>query len=509
MFESLKYNLKHNRRSVMKNATAWLIFGAIILVFVFWGLTPSSQSISQGGAVATVNDTAISQAQFFETMERMERDPRFQQFQGLGADVGRQLLQSQAIGQLIEMELIRQATDKEHIWTSDAEVRDVITGISAFHEEGRFKREYYMNYLASVRKMPAEFEEEIRRDQSLSRAVRIFSAGLSPLGIEKEKMKSLRKIRANLEFVSIPTETLVIPETIPQADIKSFLVQPEAEAKVAGYYESHRQEFATPEQVKVRHILIRINPEDPESEKKALAKIEDLAKKADARNFAQLAKQHSEDPGSKTNGGLIDFFARGRMVPEFENAAFSMAKANEISRPVKTDYGYHLIQFLEKRAAKSPTLDDLREEIASILLSKERSQSELSALQEALKNGDRSGIQNFVRRHKLKWEETGAFSIDADSVPKIGANDEVVRLAFQLTSEQPLPSALVREGARALLVQYKAAPQEKKADDSVELADMMLERRGEEALRGWVDQLRSSARISTNPAFASGGLPIN
>lgn len=503
MFESLRYSLKNNRRGVMKYAAAWLIFGAIILVFAFWGLTPDDRMFSQGGPVATVNDVAISQAQFFDMVDRLQRDPQFQQFENFG-DMGRQLLQSQALNQLIQGEILSQAAQKERIWTSDTEVRDVITSIPAFQEEGRFKREYYMNYLNAVRKIPSEFEEEVRRDQAFSRTTRMFRAAMVPLKMESEKLKALREIKANLEFISIPTESLVIPESISQADIKAFLAQEGAEAKVKGYYESHKESFSSPEQVKVRHILIRTNPNDPVSDQAALKKIEDLAKRANSKNFAQLAKEHSEDPGSKDNGGLIDFFSRGRMVPEFEEAAFSLAP-NEISKPIKTSFGYHLILLLEKKAAKESTLDDVREEIAATLIARERSQEEIAKLQEALKNGDAGAVQSFVTKHKLKWQETGPFSIDSEIVPKIGANDDVIRIAFQLTNEKPLPASLVREGTRSILVRYKSVPAAKKKDTGSEERrdEFLADQRGSDALRSWLMDLSKSARISTNPAFAN------
>src|SRR5690606_11791015 len=112
--------------------------------------------------------------------------------------------------------------------------------------------------------------------------------------------------------------------------------------------------------------------------------------------------------------------------------------------------------------------------------------------------------QSFVTKHKLKWQETGPFSIDSEVVPKIGANDEVIRIAFQLNSEKPLPASLVREGARSILVRYKSVPAEKKKEaDSDEASEFLADQRGSDALRSWLMDLRKSARISTNPAFAN------
>lgn len=506
MLEALRYNLKNNRRGVLKQATAWFLFGAIILVFVFWGMTPHNQQVAQGGAAANVNDAVISLADLSEGVERLRRDPRFEQLQALGGDAGRQLLQQQALSQLVEMELIRQATDSQRIWTSDAEVRDVITSIPQFQEEGRFKREQYMGYLQAVRKSPAQFEEQVRNEQSLRRTVRLFSAALRPTALELDKQKALSQMKANLEFVSVPTETLVIPETIKPADVNSFLADAGNEAKVKDYYESHKSDFSNEETVKARHILIQAKAGDAEAEKKALAKIEDIAKKAKTEDFGKLASQYSEDPGSKVKGGELEPFTRGKMVKEFEDVAFT-APLKEISKPVKTQYGYHLIQVLERKPAATRSLEDAKEEIAEILIAKERSKVAVESLQEALKKGDAASINKFVAEHKLKWEETGAFAVDAEAVPKIGPNDEVARLAFTLTAEKPLANELVRQGGTAYVVRYKPASstkgEEKKEEKPELMAEMEAGRRSEDALRQWVEDLRKHAQITTNPTLFS------
>ena len=504
MFEQLKYNMKHNRKSVMRAATAWFIFGAIILVFVFWGLTPQQQGVAEGGSAVSVNGKNISLAQYADVVERMRRDPQYEQLSQLGGDAGRQILQQQALNQLVEMELIRQETENQRLWTSDAEVRDIIVSIPAFQENGQFKRELYRAYLEGSRKSPAEFEDEIRRDQSLRRTVRLFGSALRPLSIEGEHLKKVAAMKANLEFAAVPTETLVIPESIKEPEIKEFLAKEGSEAKVKEYFDSHKAEFSTPEQVKARHILIRATAGDAEAEKNALAKVEELEKKARAgEDFAKLATANSEDPGSKTKGGLLDFFGRGKMVPEFEEAAFAM-KAGEISKPVKTNYGYHLIQLVEKRPAKDRTLDEVRNEIASNLIAREKSKVQLDQLKELMSKGDVAAVNKFVADHKLNWEETGAFSVDSENIPKIGPNDEIMQTAFKLTPEKPLAPTLVREGASAYIVRYKAVPAAKPGSEDKPdmMAEMMASRRGQDALRQWVSGMQKQAKIATNPTLS-------
>ncbi|MGJ7921140.1 peptidylprolyl isomerase [Neobacillus sp. LXY-4] len=143
------------------------------------------------------------------------------------------------------------------------------------------------------------------------------------------------------------------------------------------YFEENKTSFEEGEQVKASHILV-------EDEKTANEIKDKLANGAD---FAELAKEYSTDTGSKDNGGDLGFFVKGEMVAEFEEAAFSMA-VNEISAPIKTDYGYHIIKVVEKKAASEAKFDDHKDEIKETLLS-EKMQSEYTTwLEEAKKDAE-------------------------------------------------------------------------------------------------------------------------
>jgi len=141
--------------------------------------------------------------------------------------------------------------------------------------------------------------------------------------------------------------------------------KPEA-ADLKAYYDAHKEEYET---VTARHILIRMTGsavplregQKDLSDEDALAKAKDLrAKIVAGGSFEELAKTESDDTGSGNNGGALGEFTRGRMVPQFEEAAFKLA-VNEISEPVKTQFGYHIIQ-VQKRESKS--MDDMKSEIA-------------------------------------------------------------------------------------------------------------------------------------------------
>ncbi len=146
-----------------------------------------------------------------------------------------------------------------------------------------------------------------------------------------------------------------------QLQIQNFLLQ------VAGDGEVSDEEIAKAfEQVRALHILIATTG-DSEADAAAEAKIKDLKAQLDqGADFATLAKQHSEDPGSKDAGGNLDFISRGQTVPEFEEAAFAL-KVGEVSEPVKTQFGYHLIKVVERKEASGEEFEEAKADIAAQL----------------------------------------------------------------------------------------------------------------------------------------------
>ncbi|MGE8081525.1 peptidylprolyl isomerase [Peribacillus loiseleuriae] len=122
------------------------------------------------------------------------------------------------------------------------------------------------------------------------------------------------------------------------------------------YFEANKDQYAQAEQVEASHILVK-----DEATAKEVAK-----KLADGGDFAKLAKEYSTDTANASNGGKLGYFGKGEMAPEFEKAAFSL-NVNEISDPVKTDFGYHIIQVTGKKAAKAANFEDSKEDIKEAL----------------------------------------------------------------------------------------------------------------------------------------------
>lgn len=172
-----------------------------------------------------------------------------------------------------------------------------------------------------------------------------FQTALTQRGLTEADLRS--RLRTNLTVQNLAAK--VSTATVSEAEIRS-------------QFQANRAQYDKPEQVHVRHILV-------ESEAEARFA---LARLNRGEKFEDLARQLSKDPGSKEQGGDLGFVGKGQLVPEFEQAAFALLRPGQISPVVKTQYGYHIIRLVERRAAQSATLDQVRDQIRRELLSKKQ-----------------------------------------------------------------------------------------------------------------------------------------
>jgi foldase protein PrsA len=163
--------------------------------------------------------------------------------------------------------------------------------------------------------------------------------------------QALKDYNTTLEDLKKDIATSLLAQKIATKDITV------TDQEIKDYYDKNKESLGQREEVHARHILIK-------DEAKAKETYEKL--KANPNDFDKLAKELSEDPGSKEKGGDLGFFGKGQMVPEFEKVAFE-APINEIQAPVKSEFGYHIIQVLEKKEAKIPTFEEAKAQIEKTL----------------------------------------------------------------------------------------------------------------------------------------------
>lgn len=160
------------------------------------------------------------------------------------------------------------------------------------------------------------------------------------------------------------------------------------EEEVKNYYQMHLNEFIeVPEQVRARHILFRLPPNPTEEEKKkVIERAENIIKLIkDGADFGEMAKIHSDDPGTKSRGGDLGFFGRGRMVKPFEDAVFSM-KVGEISNPIQTNFGIHIIKLEDKREAKYKSFEKISDQVKKRAIEEKQKKAVLTYMENLFKN---------------------------------------------------------------------------------------------------------------------------
>jgi peptidyl-prolyl cis-trans isomerase D len=205
---------------------------------------------------------------------------------------------------------------------------------------------------------------------------------------------------------------------------------------VRQYYNQHTDQYKVPERVHVRHILVKTPPPgtDGKVDQKAFdaarAKAEGLLNQIkNGASFEELAKKNSDDPGSAAKGGELPPFQKGAMVPEFEQAAFALQNKGQLTGLVKSTYGFHIIQLIDKQPAHTKSLDDVKAEIVPVLKQQKESKAadELARTLEA--QAKTEGLDKAAAAHNLKVETSDWFS-NTDSLPGIGQAPDFMQVAF-------------------------------------------------------------------------------
>jgi len=203
---------------------------------------------------------------------------------------------------------------------------------------------------------------ELVNQEAQKKGITVTDADLNrELDVIKKSMGSEEAFQQALVQYKM-TEDDLHADLLEQAQLRKLLSSQISitDEDIKNYYDQNKASFSTEEQVRASHILV-------ETKEEADAIVKQLKEGAD---FAALAKEKSLDTGSAANGGDLDFFGKGAMVPEFEEAAFAL-KVGDVSEPVKSDYGYHIIKVTDHVEASSPTLEEKKADITDTLTSQQ------------------------------------------------------------------------------------------------------------------------------------------
>ncbi|WP_417582853.1 SurA N-terminal domain-containing protein [Nitrincola sp.] len=382
-------------RDNSKGIIAKTIVGLIALTFVLWGAESLIGLGSKEKPAAEVNGEDIAVVDLMRGVDLQRRQLLMQM--GPDADptllddnlMGRQVLES-----LIEQSLLIQSANRQGLYLSEDMLDQIIVSSPGFQVDGRFDRNQFEMVLRNAGFTPLMYRERLRKETLVDqeRAALILSAFSTP--DEVERVVRLDQQKRDLAWVRLPLLKLLNETSVTESEIRDLYDQratalqtPEqvvldyvlldkndfvdpsqvSDDEVRGIYEQMLADFVSEEERSASHILIEIT--DERDELAALAKAQELSLQLESgADFAELAQQNSDDPGSAGQGGSMGYLTREVLADEFADTLFAMSDVGQVSDPVQTEFGFHLIRLDGLRQAEQPTFAeaayDLRLEIA-------------------------------------------------------------------------------------------------------------------------------------------------
>ena len=450
----------------MRQHMSWLKWslGIVVLAFIIFYipdfLRGSGADAASGETIARVEGQDITANEFRRTYQAQLQAYR----SAYGGQMSEQLLKQLGVEQQILQQMVDERAQLAEarrlgVSVSDAEVRERILSIPAFQENGAFIGDQRYQQLLRMQRPPmtaAEFEDNVRRQLTVQKLRSSVTDWMSVTDKDLEQEYRRRNDKVKLAVVSLTADSFRTQVTVSDGDIAGYFADHKDEFKIPEKrkiryllididalrakvvvppseiertYNNNLEQYSTPEQVRASHILLKTEGKDDAAVK---AKAEDILRQARAgADFAELAKKYSEDEASQKNGGDLDYFGRGRMVAEFDQAAFAL-EPGKISDLVKTQYGYHIIKVVDKKAATTRPLADVRQQIQD-QLAYERAQAQASDLAQALEKEitKPSDLDRVAKEKGLTVQESGFFARD-EPILGLGQSPEAASRAFEM-----------------------------------------------------------------------------
>jgi peptidyl-prolyl cis-trans isomerase D len=371
-----------------KGWVAGLVLGAIGLVFVFWGI---NWTMSAPTYAAKVNGKEISTAEVRQTYQQQLAQAE-RASNGAVTDAQRNDIKRRVLDDYVSSEALVSRADALGYRVSDGEVLQEMAQIPAFQVDGKFNIDHALALLHAQGRSAAEIEELFKRDVKLRQLDRALSASSFVTSAEAKQLRALARQQREISWAILPAakygaaatpdeaalkayydahkSEYMTPETVNLRYVEISLAQLSAkvtvdDAQLKAFYEEQKakspERFTQPEQRRVRHILLSVS--DPKQDAAVKAKAEELLKRAQGgEDFAKLAKENSQDPGSAAQGGDLGFSERKAFVGPFADAAFGM-NVGEIKGPVKTQFGYHILKLEAIQPATEKTFEQARADL--------------------------------------------------------------------------------------------------------------------------------------------------
>lgn len=473
-------------KKVVLGGLLLIICGAMVVTLIPGGLGSDLWGQPGKGVVAKVGGDDITTQDVHRTAQRMAQQQAMQYGKNAGMLMPFLMQQAtrNAIEQLINKQALLVEANRLGLTATPEEVKDDLehgSYAATFFPGGKFiGTAEYEDLLQQNNLTPAMFEEDVRQEILINKLQALIegSASVSNSEIRDQFEKQNTKVKFDYAVLKQddilktlhPTDTELkayydshkasyansIPEKrkIQYAAIDTSKIADKVqvtEQDLQNYYDLHRDEYRVPEQVKVSHILIKTplpGPDGKVDEKgvaEAQQRAEDILKKLKAgANFEEMARKYSEDPGSAKQGGSLGWIGRGRTVPEFEKAAFSLPKG-QMSGIVKSSYGFHIIRVDDKQEAHLKTLDEVKSEIEPILKQQKAQQMAEQEAEALLNQAKNQGLDAAAAAKNVPVVNSDFIS-RSDLLPGLGPSTSFMDAVFAAGAKAPPQLAPTSQG---------------------------------------------------------------
>lgn len=457
----------------MRKKTRMILWGTIILVIPTFILAGALVGLKERrlNLVASVHGKGITGEAYYKEVERLYREMRERMGDKFNEEIAKILnLEEVALNILIERELLLQEVKRKRIGVSDQELREEIRSYPAFQKEGKFDKETYFALLDWLGYTPQKFEEEMSKEISITKLKNLILDGIemSEKEIQDEYLKRNEEIE--IEYL------LIAPAKEVRIDQK----------EIEKYYQENKESYRVPEKIRVRHILIK--------GREARERIKEITRRlGKEEDFEKLAKEFSQCP-SKEKGGDLGFFKRGDMVEEFEGVAFGL-KEGQISRPVKSRFGYHIIKLEERKESYIPPLDEVKEKIKRTLKEEKGWRITKERTQEVTKEIEKEDLGVLAKRLSVEIKEIGLFKRGESNLPQ-----EIEEAAFGLKVGEVKGPLRGRDGYYIIkVIKRKGIDEERFAKEKGTFTKDFIQKKKALVYSQWYRNLYQGAKIKIYP----------
>jgi peptidyl-prolyl cis-trans isomerase D len=505
-----------------------VVLGLTIIPFAFFGLESYTRGIGSSQDVATVDGSAITQREFAEEVRRQQ--DRLREVLGPGADLA-QLdtpeVRMAILESIISQRLVLAEVVKSGLVVSKDEVVAGILAAPEFQEGGKFSSERYTTYLRTRGVSDEGHVARLRLEVPAGRLAGAISGSAFEPRVAAERLIALQGEKREVAEAFIPAEQFLGRVKLDDAKVKAYydanladykvpervraeyLVlsaeelgksEPVTEAELKEAYDKRAGQLGVAEQRRASHILVATREE--------AEKITAEARKAPQR-FAELAKKHSQDPGSAGNDGDLGMNARGALAAKSLEDAIFRLKNGEIGDPVQSDFGFHVVRLTEIKAGKTASFDELKKELATEL-AKQKGAKKFAEIADAFNNlvyEQSDSLKPAAGRYQLRVATSGWMARQPSPEQGVLAHPKLLAALFSPDSIQQRRNTDAVEIAPGVLVAARVAEHRPETQRSLEEVKAEVERkltRGEAAL---LAQKEGAEKLALLAKGSDAGLP--